>query len=150
MSQTEKDIAAIKAFYAVASENKIPENGHLLHPNIVMTAPFAPDVLKAGYPDKFEGKEAAVAWFQTLSTLVAPLNIQNLDIEALQKPGEFVVTFSSDTKMLASDLPYRNRYIVRVGVKDGLIAKHEEYYDAMAIISALGGSVVMPPPPAEA
>lgn len=89
------------------------------HEEIVLLIPYAPD----GIPRIVEGKPAAAEWFAGLPGLVAPMRFADHDIQALQQPGEFVAEYTSDSTVLPTGLPYRNRYISRFTVRDGLVVR---------------------------
>jgi len=144
MSNNEKDLDMLRAHFSAVSSLKIDAILDTFHPDIIIKAPFTPEVFKARVPDKIQGKEAVSKFFKSLLDLVAPLNFFDLEIEPLQKPGEFVCRFASDTKILATNLPYRNHYISRISVRDGLIIGISEYYDPIVLITSLGGGVTLP------
>jgi hypothetical protein len=71
------------------------------HPEIVVHIPYAPD----GIPRIVEGKPAATEWFAGLPGLVAPLKFGDYDIQPLQRPGEFVVEYTSDSTSFSPNCP---------------------------------------------
>lgn len=141
MSSNNDDLEVVRTYLANLSDLKIESLIAALHPDIVMIAPFAPEPL---YPRKIDGKEAATAIFHSIPQIIAPPNFFDINIDPLQRPGEFICTLASDTKAIPTNLPYKNRYLFRITVRDGLIAGFTEYFDPIVLVKALGGTVKLP------
>jgi ketosteroid isomerase-like protein len=113
-------------------------------PNVVMDLPFAP----ADIPRHLEGKPAVTAFFDAMPQMITPLHFHDYRIEVIAgEPGSLIAHYTSDARILATGLPYRNTYISRFHVDDGLITWFAEYFDPLVFVEALGG-VVTPPEPA--
>lgn len=132
--------AVVRAYLDAVSVLDVAAIVATFHPEIVLHIPYAPD----GIPRIVEGRTAAAEWFAGLPGLVAPMRFADHDIRALQQGGEFVAEYTGDSTVLPTGLPYRNRYISRFTVRDGLVVRLAEYFDPVELIRALGGSVAMP------
>jgi ketosteroid isomerase-like protein len=73
------------------------------------------------------------------------MNFTGYRIDALEgRPGEWVAEYSSDTRVIPTDRPYRNTYISRFSVREGRITRLAEFFDPIVLVTALGGEVRMP------
>lgn len=144
MNNTEKDVKLLKTHFDAISKLDIEAIVATFHSELIIEAPFTPDIFTDTVPSRIVGKEAAGQFFQSLTTLVEPLKFYDVKFEPLQEPGEFVCWFRGNSKFLATGLPYQNRYISRISVRDGLVYRITEFYNPLVIINALGGKVVLP------
>jgi uncharacterized protein len=104
--------------------------------------PFAPE----WFPARYDGREAAIAFLDTVRELMDPENLHDLRIETYASdPGELVVEYKSATRMKSTNLPYSNNYIGRFTVRDGRITYFAEYLDPIRFVTAMGGRVEPPP-----
>jgi ketosteroid isomerase-like protein len=77
--------------------------------------------------------------------LMEPMRFAGYRVDALDgRPGELVAEYTSDTRVLTTDRPYRNTYISRFSIRDGRIVRLAEYFDPIELVVALGGDVTMP------
>ncbi|PNP60700.1 hypothetical protein FNYG_14573 [Fusarium nygamai] len=141
MSSSDKDLELVRAYIAALSDFNLEALLATIHPDVVVNAPFSLEPL---LPRKVEGKEAISAAYQSVLKVMAPPHLFDLNIEPLQTPGEFLCTFSSDSKILTTNLPYKNHYIIRFTIRDGLVAGITEYFNPTVLITALGGIVALP------
>jgi uncharacterized protein len=106
-----------------------------------MDLPFAPP----GFPRRVEGKADVTAFFAGMPDMITPLRFHDYRLDAVtDDPGSIVAQYASDARILATDLPYRNSYIARFRVRGGAITWFAEYFDPVALVEALGGTVTMP------
>ena len=114
----------------------------LVSDDFVFEIPFAPD----WFPVRFAGKEAALAFLDSVREIMEPENLHALRIDAYATdPGELIAQYRSDTRMLKTQLPYRNEYVARFTVRDGRITRFMEYLDPIRYVVAIGGKVDPPP-----
>jgi len=140
MTGPEPGPGVVRAYLDAVSAPDIPAVQDTFHPEIVLRIPYAPP----GIPQVVEGKEAADPWFAGLPDLLAPMNFADHDIRALAEEGEYVAEYTSDSRVLTTGRPYRNTYISRFTVRDGLIVRLAEHFDNLALVVALGATVTMP------
>lgn len=141
---TARDLKLLQTHFDAISILDIEGIVATYHPELIIEAPFTPDIFADTVPSRIVGKEAASKFFQSLTDLVAPLKFHDIKFEPLQEPGEYVCWFRGNSKFRATGLPYQNRYISRISIKDGLVYRMTEFYNPLVIINALGGKVVLP------
>ena len=114
----------------------------LVSDDFVFEVPFAPE----WFPVRCEGKEAALAFLDSVLDIMEPENLHALTIDDYATdPGELIAQYRSDTRMLETRLPYRNEYVARFTVRDGQITRFVEYLDPIRYVVAIGGRVDPPP-----
>lgn len=106
----------------------------------VLDIPYAPE----GIPRTLRGREAIAEFYTGLPEMVTPMNFADYRINALDVDGEYVAEYTSDASVRATSLPYRNDYIARVSVRDAEITRFAEFFDPIALVVALGGTVAPP------
>ncbi|HEX7306980.1 nuclear transport factor 2 family protein [Lentzea sp.] len=123
-----------EAFFA-ATESKSPEvlEPHLA-PDVVMEAPLT--VHGALEPvDTVTGKEALLAWVRTAAANFDRIRWRDQEFFAA---GETVfVECGGDMTVAGTGEPYRNRYVFRFDVRDGLIRRVREYSNPVAVARLL-------------
>jgi hypothetical protein len=140
VTTTDAGTTVVRAYLDAVSDLDVEAITALLHPDVVMHIPYAPD----GIPPKVEGKAAVVEWFSGMPNLMAPLNFANHDIVAVQREGEYIARYTGDTTVLTTGLPYRNTYISCFTVRDGLIINSTEFFDSVSLVRGLGWTVTPP------
>ncbi|PNP85026.1 hypothetical protein FNYG_01551 [Fusarium nygamai] len=138
---TDKNLKLVHTFITALSEGNFEGIIDTLHPNVTLNFPYGPEPL---VPRVCQGKETATALLRSSLSLVTPMNFFNVDVKPLVTPGEFICTYESDAKVIATDRPYKNRYISHFTVNDGLISSFTEYFDPTSLVTAFGGSIVLP------
>ena len=112
----------------------------LLHDDVLFELPYAPDA----FPRATRGIDAVMEFLGSVPAFAAEENLQDIAIDTLASdPDEVVAHFLSDMK-LTSGREYRNRYILRISVRDAKIVHLAEYFDPVPLITALGGTVILP------
>ncbi|EXJ68315.1 uncharacterized protein A1O5_08930 [Cladophialophora psammophila CBS 110553] len=143
MADLQKDLELLQTHFAAISKLDIPAIMATFHPDIVIEAPFTPQIFTASVPSQIEGKEAVEKFFTSLTDLVAPLAFSELSIEPLREPGEYFCRFKGNSKWLSTNRPYCNQYASLLSVRDGLVHRMTEWYDPITIINAAGGRVAL-------
>jgi uncharacterized protein len=109
--------------------------------DFLFVIPFAP----AWFQVRYEGREPALAFLDSVRHLMEPENLHDVTIDTLASdPCDVVATYRSATRMKATGLPYRNEYIGWFRVRDGKITSFAEYLDPTRFVIALGGRVDPP------
>lgn len=143
MADLQKDLELLQTHYAAISKLDVDAIMATFHPDIIIKAPFTPQIFTANVPGQIEGKEEVEKFFTSLLDLVAPLAFSDLNIEPLREPGEFVCRFKGNSKWLSTNRPYCNQYVSRLSVRDSLVYRMTEWYDPITIINAAGGKVTL-------
>lgn len=140
-SQRTDDTAVIERYLDAVSELNLSALAETFAPHVVMDLPYAP----AGFPKQVSGAEGVRGFFDGMPQMISPLRFHDRRIDAVEgTPGEYVAEYRSDARILATGRPYRNTYISRFTIRDGLITQFAEYFDPAVLIEALGGTVAMP------
>jgi ketosteroid isomerase-like protein len=106
----------------------------MLHPDVELELGYAPP----GVTDLITGKQSVMEFLRAVPSTIAPMNFHAIDISTLEDPAELVAEYRGDSRVLATDKPYRNRYIARARVEDGLIRRFKEYSDPLIFMEAFG------------
>jgi ketosteroid isomerase-like protein len=110
----------------------------LLAGDAVFEMPYAPE----GFERKFVGRENIVAFIETVPAFIDAENLHDVRLETYHsEPGEVVAEYRSDMVIKPTGAEYRNEYLARFTVREGLITRFAEYYDPIRLVVALGGSV---------
>jgi ketosteroid isomerase-like protein len=113
----------------------------LISDDFLFVIPFAPE----WFPIRYEGREKALAFLDTVRELMEPENLHDVRLDTFASdPAEVVAQYKSDTRMKRTNLPYRNDYLGRFTVRDGQITYFAEYLDPTRFVIALGGTVAPP------
>jgi ketosteroid isomerase-like protein len=116
----------------------VTANVALLHEDVVVRAPFAPDPI----PTRIDGREAFAGALQMLAPLFTTLTWTSLDIQAAADP-DLACARASAAMQLPDGRPYTQDYAIFVRVAGGLIVEYDEYLDpvrAGGAVTALMGS----------
>ena len=113
----------------------------LISEDFLFVIPFAPE----WFPVRYEGREKALAFLDSVRELMDPENLHDLRIDTwASDPGEVIALYKSDTRMKATGLPYRNEYVAHFTVREGRITRFAEYLDPIRFVIAVGGTVEPP------
>lgn len=141
MATTKECLQILQLYFDATSKFDIETVKSLFHDDIVLQAPYCPDILAAVAPKRMEGKAAADAMYDSLPKIATPLDFQDVIIMPLQAHGEFFATYRGNSKMQATGLPYNQNYISKFVLRDGKIILIVEYFDPILLLTAFGGSV---------
>jgi uncharacterized protein len=113
----------------------------LVADDFVFLIPFAPDWFSVRY----EGKDAALAFLDSVRHLMEPENLHDIRIDTCAAdPGEVIAEYRSATRMKRTHRAYCNEYIGRFTVRGERITRFAEYLDPVRFVIAMGGSVRPP------
>lgn len=79
-------------------------------------------------PKRVEGKAEALPYLAAAFT-VFRFELTITDVIACLDPDRLVIEATSTGTYLPTEAPYRNRYVIVVTFRDGLIATQREYFD---------------------
>jgi ketosteroid isomerase-like protein len=140
MRDTDAVTEVVERYLDAVSTLDLDALADTFHPDVRMDLPYAPD----GFPRQVDGHADVVAFFGGMPGFVAPLNFHDRQLTVTADGDEVIAEYRSDSRVLATDTPYRNRYISRFRVQDGLIVRFAEYFDPLVLVRALGGDVQVP------
>ena len=113
----------------------------LVSEDFLFVIPFAPE----WFPVRYEGREKALAFLDTVRELMDAENLHDLRLDTwATDPGQVIALYKSDTRMKATGLPYRNEYVGHFTVREGRITRFAEYLDPVRFVIAIGGTVEPP------
>lgn len=138
MSDSAEDV--VRRYFEVMNRLDMDDLATLWHPDVVARIPYAPDPI----PKETRGRENVQALWSGFPSLVTPLGFHDIRIEPLAEEGQFVVEYESNCTMIPTGQPYRNHYIGRFTIRDGLIAEFAEWFDPLVFLAAQGATVAMP------
>jgi uncharacterized protein len=128
------NISLVKRYLELWDVPDVEGVGETLHADIDLEQGFpAP-----GAPGVLSGKPRVMEFLRAAPTLLGPMNFRVTYISTLEDPNELVVEYHGDSVVLESKKPYRNTYITRVRVQDGLIRRFCEYGNPLVVMEAFG------------
>jgi ketosteroid isomerase-like protein len=134
----ERNMAIVREYIDAINAWDFDKKRELLADDALFEMPFAPP----GFDRRLEGKDAILAFVQTVPDLIDAENLHDVRMHTFHDdPGEIVATYKSDMEIKPKMTPYTNDYITRWTVRDGKVAYFAEYYDPIRLVEALGGSV---------
>ncbi|GGP71284.1 nuclear transport factor 2 family protein [Saccharothrix coeruleofusca] len=124
-----------EAFFT-ATESKSPEVLEpLLAPDVVMEVPLtAHGALEP--VDRFEGKAALLDWLRSGTTAFDLISWH--DKEFFADGTTVFVECRGEMTQAVTGKPYRNRYVFKFEVRDGLIRRIREYSNPVTVAALLG------------
>lgn len=140
MTTMASDKKVVEAYLDAVGTLDVGSVAPLFHEDGRVLLPYAP----LGIPHEVAGRSAIKDYYEALPQMITALNFSDYRVQALENEGEYVAEYTSDASMRATGAAYRNTYITKVTVKDGLIAELAEFFDPIRLVEALGGTVVPP------
>lgn len=139
-STAESNIAILQAYFDAINSWDFDAMLELLHEEISYELPYAP----GPFPRVTKGLDDVMAFLRGVPDFAEEENLSDFEIHAFaDDPNELVAEYRSDMK-LTSGRDYKNTYVVRATIRDGRILRFVEYFDAVPLVEALGGSVSIP------
>jgi uncharacterized protein len=138
----EENIEIVRRFLGAINDSwNIEAMRELVSDDVLFVIPFAPE----WFPVHHEGRDAVLAFMDSVRHIMYPENLHDLVLDTLATdPGEVVAVYKSDTRIRATNLPYRNTYIGRFTVRSGKITYFGEHLDPIRYVLAIGGRVEPP------
>lgn len=109
------------AFDAIAAGDAAAQLANYVD-DLVLELPFTDP------PKRVEGKAEALPYL-TAAFTVFRFELTITDVLACLDPDRLVLEATSTGTYLPTGAPYRNRYVIIVTFRDGLIATQREYFD---------------------
>ncbi len=138
----EENVGIVRKFLDAINDSWNIEAMHgLVSDDVLFVIPFAPE----WFPVRHEGRDAVLAFMDSVRHIMYPENLHDFVLDTLAAdPGEVVAMYKSDTRIRATNLPYRNTYISRFTVRSGKITYFGEHLDPIRYVLAIGGRVEPP------
>ena len=130
-----RNVAVVERYLEIIGTLDLDALPSILHEEADLVLPYAPP----GIPGVISGKEAFVNWMNAMPGMLSPLNFKASRVDTLgSDPDEVVAEYTGDATNLANGKPYRNTYIARVRMKDGLIVRYAEWFNPLVFNEAFG------------
>ncbi|MBW4701648.1 nuclear transport factor 2 family protein [Micromonospora sp. RL09-050-HVF-A] len=104
----------------------------------VMEFPFAP----AGQPSRVTGRAAVHDYLIDYPEILDVREITEVTVHETTDPAVLVAEFTAGGVVVASDRPYRLRYIAVLTIRDGHIVHYRDYWNPQAAQDLLDGGLV--------
>jgi uncharacterized protein len=101
----------------------------------VFEFPFAPP----GYPQRLEGREAVWDYIKDYPARIDLKAFHDVHYLHGADPDVLVVEMRSEGQVVGTGTPYDVQYISIITIRDGRIAHYRDYWNPLAVASALGG-----------
>jgi uncharacterized protein len=99
----------------------------------------------AGTPKETVGRDQIVAYISLLGNYIKSGIFADHAFDTLAgDPGVVVARYPASTRLLTTRSPYENTYVTLVTVRDGKVARYEEFFDPINWLIAQGGVVESP------
>lgn len=114
---------------------------------------FAEDVIyglvwlpeEMGFPTRIEGRTETIDFIRGMVDFVEPENVHDVRINTFHDdPNELIAEYKVDTRLKTTGEPYKNDLIIRIGVRDGKIARFAEHFDLYRLLVPMGGGLKLP------
>ena len=101
----------------------------------VLEFPYGP----AGRRRAYRGKADILAYMKHATGRVAADSVEQMRIFPMLDPGMAVVELSIKGRVIASDTPYNQSFVLFFEVEDGKLRRYREYWNPLATLDAMGG-----------
>jgi len=134
-----EDFKALDPFFRIIEEglDGIADGGHffdLLAENVI----FDYIITIPGYPRHVEGRQAVAELYRPYGTLIVLERCHDLAVHHDTRTGVVVLEYASAGWVVATGVPYRNRYISVLTINNRKVTHWRDYLDPVAVFDALG------------
>ena len=134
-----EDFKALDPFFRIIEEglDGIADGGHffdLLAENVI----FDYIITIPGYPRHVEGRQAVAELYRPYGTLIVLERCHDLAVHHDTRTGVVVLEYASAGWVVATGIPYRNRYISVLTINNRKVTHWRDYLDPVAVFDALG------------
>jgi uncharacterized protein len=109
----------------------------LCNENVVVEFPFAPDEASR----KLLGRTAIYEYLKDYPSVIDLQHTPTMKIRATDDPDTAIAEWSVSGRVISNGNPYEMSYATFVTFKDGLIVSYREYWNPMAFMAALNGTM---------
>lgn len=102
---------------------------------ILFEFPYAPP----GGVDRLDGKEALAAYLPGVAGMITIDTLEATAVHPCLDPEVVIIKFVATGQGKATGLPYDQRYISVVRVRDGRIIHYRDYWNPLVALAATGG-----------
>ncbi|MGN6825855.1 nuclear transport factor 2 family protein [Paucibacter sp. M5-1] len=105
--------------------------------NVVVEFPFAPDPGSR----KLIGRTAIYEYLKNYPSVIDVQSAPTMTIRGTDDPDLAIAEWSVSGRVISNGNPYEMSYATFVTFKDGLIVKYREYWNPMAFMAAMSGTM---------
>jgi uncharacterized protein len=109
----------------------------LCNENVVVEFPFAPDEASR----KLLGRTALYEYLKGYPSAIDLQRTPTMKIRATDDPDLVIAEWSASGRVISNGNPYEMSYATFVTFKDGLIVSYREYWNPMAFLAAMSGTM---------
>jgi len=106
----------------------------LLSEDVVCDWPYPP---MESVPESIVGRAAMREFFSSGMSAFDPYDYEITEVFELLDPNRLIAEYRSNSRLKATDTPYRNKYLGIFHFKDGLICYWREYINPVIIAETL-------------
>jgi ketosteroid isomerase-like protein len=134
-----EDFTALDPFFRIIEEGVAGlVDGGRFFDMVAEDAVFEYVIATPGYPRRVEGRDAVAELYRPYGTMFSLEHCYDLAVHHDQKTGVVVLEYASRGHVVPTGVPYGNRYISVLTIKDRKIAHWRDYLDPIAIFDAIG------------
>ena len=130
-----RNASVVKRYLGAWSGPDVQAIGETLHDEIDFELGFG----APGVPERITGKANVMEFMRSVPSTIGPMRYHEIEVSTLEDPAEVVAEYRGETTVLATDVPYRNRYITRARVEGGRIRRFAEFSNPLIFMDAFGG-----------
>ncbi|MGN6827981.1 nuclear transport factor 2 family protein [Paucibacter sp. M5-1] len=109
----------------------------LCNENVVVEFPFSPDEASR----KLIGRAAIYEYLKDYPSVIDLQRAPTMTIRATDDPDMAIAEWSVSGRVISNGNPYEMSYATFVTFKDGLIVSYREYWNPMAFMAAMNGTM---------
>jgi uncharacterized protein len=133
------DFKALDPFFRIIEKglDGIADGGHffdLMADDVI----FDFIITTPDYPRHVEGRKAIAELYRPYGTMIVLDRCDDLAVHHDTKTGVVVLEYSSEGRVVSTEVPYANRYISVLTIADRKITRWRDYLDPVAVFDALG------------
>jgi ketosteroid isomerase-like protein len=136
-----KNVALVESFLDALNHWDFDKLAAIVADDFVFRVPFKP----AEFDGDVDGRDNWFTVVKNWSALVdGTENLHDIRVDAMaNNPNEVITFYKSDMKMKSGG-SYKNDYIGRFLIEDGLITRFDEHFDSVPFVFSLGGTITFP------
>ena len=133
------DFKALDPFFRIIEEGltSIADGGHFFD-LLAEDVTFDYIITTPGYPRRVEGRNAVAELYRPYGKVIVLDRCHDLAVHRDIKTGVVVLEYASEGRVVATGVPYANRYISVLTITDRKVTHWRDYLDPVAVFEALG------------
>jgi len=135
------DFKALDPFFRIIEKglDGIADGGHFFD-RLIEDVIFDFIITTPDYPRHVEGRKAVAELYRPYGTVIVLDRCHDLAVHHDTRTGVVVLEYASEGRVVATGVPYSNRYISVLTITDRKVTHWRDYLDPVAVFDALGWS----------